>query len=84
MDLVDCRTAVMEEVNDNELPMEPLHYPAVAIGTAELPPMVTASADRQMCVAEGGLVAADGDGEPQASEQAGLAGNLLANGVCPL
>ena len=53
--------------------MEPLHYPAVAIGTAELPPMATASADRQMCVAEGGL-AADGDAEPQASEQAGLAG----------
>ena len=60
--------------------MEPLHYPAVAIGTAELPPMATASADRQMCVAEGGL-AADGDAEPQASAQAGLAGNLLATGV---
>lgn len=58
----------MEEVNDNELPMEPLHYPAVAIGTAELPPMAIASADRQMCAAEGGL-AADGDAEPQASEQ---------------
>ena len=61
--------------------MEPLHYPAVAIVISDLPPMETASADRQMCVAEGGLVAADGDGEPQASEQAGLAGNLLATGV---
>ncbi|XBH55094.1 hypothetical protein VPH35_077242 [Triticum aestivum] len=36
-------------------------------------PMATASADRQMCVAEGGL-ATDGDAEPQACEQAGLAG----------
>ena len=57
----------MVDVNEKELPIEPLHYPAVAIGTAELPPMATASADRQMCVA-------DGDAEPQASEQAGLAG----------
>lgn len=32
------RTAVVEEVNDNELPTEPPHYPAVAVSIEELPP----------------------------------------------
>lgn len=59
---------VMEEVNNNELPMEPLHYPTVAIGSDELPPMATASADGQACPADG-VAAAGGDAEPQASEQ---------------
>lgn len=62
------RTAVIEEVDDNELPMEPLHFHAVAIGADELPPMATASADGQICAADGGA-AAEVDAEPQASEQ---------------
>ena len=50
------RTAVMEEVNHNELPMEPLPYLAVATGAEELPPMATGSIDGQVCAA---YVAAD-------------------------
>lgn len=44
----------MEEVNGNELPMEPLHFPAVAIGADQLLPMATASTDGQICAADGG------------------------------
>ena len=42
------RAAVVEEVNDNQLPMEPLHYPAVAIGAEELTPMATGRSVRRM------------------------------------
>ena len=62
------RSAVMEEVNDNQLPMEPVHYPAVATATEELSPMAAVSVDRQICAADG-AVAAEGNDEPQASEQ---------------
>lgn len=58
----------MEEVNDNELPMEPLLYPAVATGGEELPPMSTGSVDGQVCAADVAAAAEGGD-EPQASEQ---------------
>ena len=58
----------MEEVNDNELPMEPLHYPAVAAGAEELRPMGTGRVDDEICVARG-AVASEQDKEPQASEQ---------------
>lgn len=68
MILVACRAAVMEEVNDNQLPMEPLHYPAVATGAEELSPMATGSVDGQICAADGAL-AAGRDDEPQASKQ---------------
>lgn len=58
----------MEEVNNNELPMEPLHYPAVAAGAEELRPMGTGRVDGEICVAHG-AVASEQDKEPQASEQ---------------
>lgn len=58
----------MEEVNDNDLPSEPLHYPAFAEGPEELPAMAAASAEGQICAAVGG-VAAEVDVAPQASEQ---------------
>nr|AVF19607.1 FAR1-like protein [Triticum turgidum] len=58
----------MEEVNDNQLPMEPVHYPAVATATEELSPMATINVDGQICAADG-AVGAEGDDEPQAYEQ---------------
>ncbi|XBJ14559.1 hypothetical protein VPH35_006587 [Triticum aestivum] len=33
------RIVVMEEVSDSQLPMEPLHHPAVATEAEQLPPM---------------------------------------------
>ena len=58
----------MEEVNDNELPMEPLLYPAVAIGAEELPPMAIGNTDGRICAADV-TVATEGGDEPQASKQ---------------
>lgn len=58
----------MEEGNDNDVAMEPLHYPAVATVAVELPPMAAASADGQICAAEG-AAPAEVDAEPEASEQ---------------
>ena len=62
------RTVVMKEVNDNELPLEPQLYPALATGTEELPPMATGSIGGQICAADV-VAGAEGDDEPQASEQ---------------
>lgn len=58
----------MEEVNDNELPNEPLHYPAVATVADELPLMAAISADGQICAADGEATA-EGDAEPHVSQQ---------------
>ena len=52
----------MEEVNDSQLPMEPLHFPAMATEAEQLPPMASGSVD-------GGRAAGEVDTEPQASEQ---------------
>lgn len=43
-------------------------YPAVATVADEIPPMAATSADGQMCAADGEATA-EGDAEPQASQQ---------------
>lgn len=58
---------MLEEVNDNEVSMEPLHYPAVATVADQLSPVAAASADGQICAVEGAAVM-EADGEAQASE----------------
>lgn len=47
------RSTVLEEVNDNDVAMEPLHYPVVTVVAVLLPPMAGASEDGQICAAEG-------------------------------
>uniref|UniRef100_A0A8R7PJT2 Uncharacterized protein n=1 Tax=Triticum urartu TaxID=4572 RepID=A0A8R7PJT2_TRIUA len=61
-------TAVMEEVNDSQLSMEPLHYPVMATEAEQLPAMANGSVEGQICAAEGGAVG-DVEAEPQASKQ---------------
>lgn len=59
---------MLEEVNDIDVPMEPVHYPVVATVADQLPPMAAVSAECQICVADG-AADAEIDGLPQASEQ---------------
>lgn len=47
------RRTVLEEVNHNDITMEPLHYPVVAPLSEELLPMAWDSAVGQICAAEG-------------------------------
>ena len=42
------KTTVLEEVNDIDVPMEPLHYPVVATVADQLPPMAGVSVDGWM------------------------------------
>ena len=59
---------MLEEVNDIDVPMEPLHYPVVATVADPLPPMAAMSAEGQICAADG-VVDTEIDGLLQASEQ---------------
>ncbi|KAM3309542.1 hypothetical protein ACQJBY_030670 [Aegilops geniculata] len=66
--LQQIRSTAVMEVNDSQLPVEPLQYPAMATEAEQLPPMATGSVQGQICAAEGGAIG-DGEAEPQASEQ---------------
>lgn len=58
----------LANASNNEFPVEPLCFPAVAIDADELPPMAGGSTDGQICAAEGG-VAGERDVESHASDQ---------------
>ena len=56
---------MLDEVNDNKVPMEPLHYHAVATVADQLSPMAATIAGVQISAAEGAAVT-EADGEAQA------------------
>lgn len=59
---------VLEEVNDSDIPLEPLRYPVMAPPGGELTALSASSADAQICAAEEAPQVAGGD-TAQASEQ---------------
>lgn len=62
------RSAVLEEVNDSDIPMEPLRYPVMAQLRGELTALSASSADGRIYAAEVAAQAPGGD-RPQASEK---------------
>ncbi|XP_037457338.1 uncharacterized protein LOC119328461 [Triticum dicoccoides] len=66
MQPVSSKTLI-EEVNDSEIPMEPLHYPVLPTPAAGLPAASASSADAIMCSATVVATGEEAD-QPQASE----------------
>lgn len=69
-DLIDavCSRTLLEEVNDSDMPMEPLHYAVMPPLGGELPAAMASSADAQICAAGAAAEPVTGD-KAQASEQ---------------
>lgn len=59
---------MLEEVNDSDIPLAPLHYPVVAPTGGKVTALSASSADAQICVVEVAAQAVGGD-TAQASEQ---------------
>lgn len=58
---------MLEEVNDSDIPMEPLRYPVMAQVCGELTALSASSADGRICAVEVAAQAPGGD-RPQASD----------------
>lgn len=65
--MYSCSRALIEEVNDSDIPKQPLRYPVLSMPAGELPAASASSADALICSATA-VATCEGADRPQASE----------------